>query len=109
MAIFLVRIEHADEAAWQQWIGPHVDWLNEMMASGRLVSSGPTRGTAIRMGLLVMRGTDEADVTDALHTDPFWREGVVTGSSIVEWDPVFGALASSSSHPDGVTAADLGG
>jgi hypothetical protein len=49
MAIFFVRFEHPDEAGWQRWVRPHVDWLNEQVSKGTIIASG-TAGPARHAG-----------------------------------------------------------
>ncbi|WP_210602835.1 YciI family protein [Brevibacterium oceani] len=102
MSIFIVRLEHPDEAGWQEWVGPHVEWVREHVAAGTIIASGPSVGTDIRQGWLVMRAVDEPELRQYLASDPFWQHGIVENLLIVEWDPIFGELDRLSSSPGGV-------
>lgn len=101
MAVFLVTFDHPDEAAWQQWVRPHVDWIRQQVDDGAVVASGPSVGTPVRQGLLVMRADDETALRKIIRTDPFWPNGVIENLRITEWDPFFGAFSELSSNPDG--------
>jgi hypothetical protein len=101
MAIFFVRFEHPDEAGWQRWVRPHVDWLNEQVSKGTIIASGPSVGTTVRQGLLVMRAKDEPALIAVVQTDPFWINGIVENLQITQWDPLFGVFRDLSSNPEG--------
>ncbi len=107
MAVFIVKLEHPDEEGWRRWLKPHVDWLYEQVDAGVIVASGPSRGTTVRQGLLVMRADDEKALRSILATDPFWRNGIVEDLTIVEWDPIFGQLRQLSSAPEGISIDQL--
>ncbi|MDO4918795.1 YciI family protein [Kocuria sp.] len=99
---FLVRLEHPDEAGWKTWVRPHAEWIFAQLAAGTIVASGPSVGTQVRQGWLLMRATSEVQLHEVLATDPFWEHGIVENLLVVEWDPIFGNLAEFSSRPDGV-------
>ncbi|MBB5158959.1 YciI family protein [Saccharopolyspora phatthalungensis] len=99
MAIFFVRFEHPDEDGWQRWLGPHVDWIREQVERRVVLASGPSLGTPVRQGLLVMRAQDETALRAILTTDPFWEHGIIENLQITGWDPVFGSLKEFSSTP----------
>ncbi|GAA3728968.1 YciI family protein [Streptomyces tremellae] len=107
MAVFIVRLQHPDEEGWKRWVKPHVEWIEQQVASGVVVASGPSVGTSVRQGWLVMAANSQSELRSVLETDPFWRHGIVEGLLIVEWDPVFGRLDGFSSSPGGLTAEDL--
>jgi len=98
MTIYFVRFEHPDEAGWQRWVRPHVDWLNEQVSKGTIIASV---GTTVRQGLLVMRAKDEPALIAVVQTDPFWVNGIVENLQITQWDPLFGAFRELSSNPEG--------
>jgi uncharacterized protein len=100
VAVFIVRLEHPDEAGWQRWVRPHVAWVHDQVDRGSIVASGPSVGTGVRQGWLIMRAEDEPTVRSILETDPLWVHDVVAGLQITRWDPVFGALRRISSSPD---------
>ena len=101
MTIYFVRFAHPDEAGWQRWVRPHVDWLNEQVSKGTIIASGPSVGTTVRQGLLVMRAKDEPALIAVVQTDPFWVNGIVENLQITQWDPLFGAFRELSSNPEG--------
>ena len=95
-------LHHPDEAAWQQWVRPHVEWIKEQVDLGTVLASGPSVDTPFRQGLLVMQADDEAVLREVLRTDPFWPSGVIENPQITQWDPLFGAFQKLSSSPAGV-------
>jgi uncharacterized protein YciI len=101
MAIFFVRFEHPDEAGWQHWLRPHVEWVKEQVSKGTIITSGPSVGTAVRQGLLVMRAENEPALLEVVRTDPFWPNGIIRNLQVTQWDPFFGAFAELSSNPGG--------
>jgi uncharacterized protein YciI len=73
----------------------HRAWLAGLLESGVLLSSGPyPDGSG---ALLVFRAEDAGRLKDLLARDPFARESLIDDVRAVEWAPVFGAFASSSS------------
>lgn len=107
MRVFIVRLEHPDEAGWKQWVGPHIDWVRTQVASGAIVASGPSVDTDVRQGWLIMNAVSEKALRALLATDPFWEHGIVENLLIVEWDPVFGSLSRFSTSPGGVSVDSL--
>lgn len=105
MGVFIVRLAHPDEAGWKQWVGPHIDWVRAQVESGSIVASGPSQGTDVRQGWLIMEAPSEQALRELLATDPFWEHGIVENLFIVEWDPVFGSLDRLSTSP-GVVSSD---
>ncbi|MBG6099053.1 YciI family protein [Nocardioides luteus] len=101
MSMFIVRFEHPNEEGWLQWVRPHVEWVQHHVAEGVIVASGPSVGTDVRQGWLVIQADDEASLRKLLMTDPFWGPGIIENMLIVEWDPIFGELAELSSAPEG--------
>ena len=107
MPLFLVRLVHPDEATWKRWVRPHVEWVQEHVAQDVIVASGPSVGTAVRQGWLIMRAEGEPSLRELIATDPFWDAGVIEDLLIVQWDPIFGRLAELSSAPDGIDQGAL--
>ncbi|WP_435193585.1 YciI family protein [Streptomyces sp. NRRL F-5630] len=101
MSNFIVRLEHPDEAGWKTWVGPHVEWVRARIADGTIIASGPSVGTEIRQGWLIMSAETEQELRETLATDPFWENGIVENLLIVEWDPIFGRLDDISTSPGG--------
>ena len=107
MQLFLVRLVHPDEETWKRWVRPHVEWVQEHVAQGAIVASGPSVGTAVRQGWLVIRADDESSLREFITTDPFWDAGVIEDLLIVQWDPIFGDLAELSSARGGIDLSAL--
>lgn len=110
MAIFTVTMQHPDDDGWNRQLKPHVDYLLELLRSGKLVASGPLKGTKLRSGFLVITASDRAEVEAIVAGDPFATENLIVDLAITEWDPVFGALHNLSSKqlPGGLNSgADL--
>jgi uncharacterized protein YciI len=53
----------------------HIDWVTKGYASGRILVSGPR--VPLNGGVLVVRGTDTAEVGSWMAGDPFVAAGVV--------------------------------
>lgn len=102
VAVFIVKLEHPDEEGWRRWLEPHLNWVKKLVDAGVIVASGPSLGTSVRQGLLVMQAVDEPALREVLKTDPFWPNGIIENLTVVQWDPIFGRLASCSSAPDGI-------
>ena len=92
MAIFIVTMQHPDGDGWNKQLKPHVDYLLELLRSGKLVASGPLKGTKLRSGFLVITAADRAEVEAIVAGDPFAAENLIVDLAIAEWDPVVGAL-----------------
>ena len=107
MSIFIVRLEHPDEAGWKAWVGPHVEWVRAHVADGTIISSGPSVGTKVRQGWLIMSADSEQTLRETLTTDPFWEHGIVENLLIVEWDQIFGRLDEVSTSPAGANVDDV--
>lgn len=104
MHIYLVRMEHPDGDGWNQHVIAHVHYLKELIVQGRLLASGPLKGTPLRAGFLIMVAQDRHEVETMVAADPFANEGLIHAFTIEEWDPLFGMLADKSS---GLAPAEL--
>ena len=60
---------------------------------GRLLASGPLKGTALRAGFLILKADSLQEAQALIEADPFTREDLICGLSIEQWDPLFGMLA----------------
>lgn len=107
MKVFIVRLEHPDEAGWRQWLKPHLEWVRAQVDSGHIIASGPSIGTTFRQGWLIMKAESEDSLRSLLETDPFWDPGIIENLLIVEWNPVFGELDRFSTSPGGADAEAL--
>jgi uncharacterized protein YciI len=98
MSIYTVRMEHPAGDLWNKHVLEHVLYLKELIAQGRLLASGPLKGTPLRAGFLIMRAENRQEVEVMVKGDPFSREDLICGLTIEEWDPLFGLLVDQSSR-----------
>jgi uncharacterized protein len=105
MSIFIVRMEHPQGTLWNEHVLPHIAYLESLVERGRLLASGPVRGTSLRAGFLVMRADNLQEVQSMIDADPFAKEGVISALTVEEWDPLFGVLAGYSSRQSPVDLA----
>jgi hypothetical protein len=99
MPIFVVTYEHPDNEGWQHHLMPHLTWLQQCIADGSLIASGPFRDSSVKSALLIMSAPDRATVESLIETDPFAIEGLIANMTIQVWDPIFGILNDRSSMP----------
>lgn len=95
MPLFLVTYVHPDPRGWEAHLGPHLEWIAAQVESGALRASGPTyTGYAgeTRSAALLFDSPDRSTLESVLDTDPFVEHGQVSELTIVQWDPIFGAL-----------------
>lgn len=106
MAIFTVMMTHPDGEGWATHLKPHVDYLQKILAEGKLKASGPLKGTRLRSGFLIIAAADRAEAEAIIAGDPFSTENLIVDLVINEWDPVFGAFhdISSKTLPGGMGA-----
>lgn len=97
MRTYIVRMEHPDGEGWNKHVYPHVCYLKELIAEGRILASGPLKGTALRAGFLIVAAEDRDQVEGLVAEDPFTKEGLIHKLTIEEWDPLFGMFADRSS------------
>lgn len=90
---FVVTMTHPDGEGWGRHVMPHVDYLNGLIAQGKLRASGPAIGLGKRAGLLVFEVADRAELDALIAGDPFAQEGLIDELTVVEWNPLFGAFA----------------
>lgn len=95
--MYIVTMVHPDGPEWNQHVGPHVEYLLELIDQGKLVASGPLKGTSLRSGFLIFKASCRSEVEELVSKDPFAIEGLICELSIEEWDPLFGAFSEYSS------------
>jgi uncharacterized protein YciI len=79
---YLVPLERIE-----QTLGPHREYLRSLKAQRKLVASGPLQPRL--GGALLLRATDEAELSQLLANDPFQMEGLVE-PTIYRWAPNIG-------------------
>ncbi|MFC0588080.1 YciI family protein [Novosphingobium aquiterrae] len=94
MRFFVVTMSHPDGPEWGQHVLPHVDYLNGLIAQGKLRASGPVVGSTLRSGLLLFTVDNRAELDALIAADPFAIEGLIAELTLTEWNPMFGAFAS---------------
>jgi hypothetical protein len=97
--LFMVTYTHPDEAGWQRHVMAHVGWLQDQVAAGHVIASGPLPAEADKAALLIMAAQDEAALRALIATDPFALEGLIDTLVIKPWDPIFGCFNAQSSMP----------
>ena len=102
MPIYVVTYEHPDDAGWAVHVMPHVAWLQDRVADGSLLASGPYEGTAVKSAMLLLKAADRAALDALIATDPFAKEGLIANMTVQAWDPIFGAFNAQSSMPKAV-------
>ncbi|EAU0154374.1 TPA: hypothetical protein SMN98_002658 [Pseudomonas aeruginosa] len=107
MPLYLARMEHPDGDRWGQYVVEHVLYLKKLIAQGRLLASGPLKGTALRAGFLILKADSLQEAQALIAADPFTREDLICGLSIEQWDPLFGMLADYSSKQPPAELASL--
>lgn len=93
MALFAVTYQYApNSSGGRDELRPaHMEFLQELFDTGRLVVSGPTDATGPRPGALLIISGDSAESVDGLMSeDPFATAGFVE-RTVTPWDPKFGA------------------
>lgn len=97
MSIYIVRMDHPEGHKWNEHVLEHVHYLQELIKQGKLLASGPLKGTPLRAGFLIMAADSRQQVEEMIAADPFSREGLICDLWIEEWDPLFGMLVDKSS------------
>ena len=93
MKFFVVTMSHPDGPGWGEHVLPHVEYLNGLIAAGKLRASGPVVGSTLRAGLLLFTAETRAELDALISADPFAREGLIEELIVTEWNPLFGAFA----------------
>ncbi|QBJ98178.1 hypothetical protein ERC79_21210 [Rhodococcus sp. ABRD24] len=93
MPLFAVQYTYAPEKSAQRddHRTDHRAWLADLVRRGIVHSSGPfADGSG---ALMMVEGTDSAEVRALFDQDPFARAHLVERAEIREWIPVFGVFA----------------
>jgi uncharacterized protein YciI len=99
MPLYAITYEHPNEVGWREHVMPHVAWLQDRLADGSLLASGPFNGEANKAALLIMSAPDKRALASIIASDPFSIEGLIENMTVREWDPIFGAFNDQSSMP----------
>lgn len=97
MTLYVVTYEHPDEEGWRAHLMPHIGWLQDRLADGTLLASGPLPDAGAKAALLIIAADDRAALDLLIATDPFAVEGLIANMSVRAWDPIFGAFNARSS------------
>ena len=98
MAFFLVTMTHPDGEGWGLHVAAHVKFLLDLIDRGKIRASGPVTGLGKRAGFILMTVEDRQEAEALIANDPFAVENLIDELTILEWDPLFGALANESSR-----------
>jgi hypothetical protein len=90
---FVVTMSHPDGPGWGEHVMPHVEYLNGLIANGKLRASGPVVGGALRTGLLLFTVEDRGELDALIAADPFAIQGLIEELTVTEWNPLFGAFS----------------
>jgi uncharacterized protein len=91
MAVFVVIYHYVDDhEALAEHRPAHRAYFSDMVESGELIASGPTRGSI--SGLLIFTADSSETVEKILDADPFWLEGLISRREILEWTVAVGSL-----------------
>ena len=99
MALYAVTYEHPDEAGWQAQLAPHIAYLQDLLAEGVLLASGPFPDRPVKSALLLLKAEDRPALDAIIARDPFAEHGLIDAMTITEWDPIFGVFNPLSSLP----------
>ena len=99
MPLYVVTYEHPNEAGWREHLAPHIAWLQDRLADGALLASGPFTGDPHKTAMLILSAPDREAVEALIATDPFAIHGLIADMTVREWDPIFGAFNASSTLP----------
>jgi uncharacterized protein YciI len=98
MKFFVVTYVHPDSEGWNKYLLAHVAYLENLLKEGTLRASGPFIGTPHKSAMLILSTASRKDVLDVIAKDPFQIQGLVTETTVTEWDPVFGTYQDESSR-----------
>ena len=93
MAIFAVTYEYtADYETRMQARPAHRTWQSRLYETNVLLASGPLTGD-VPGGLLILQAEEQHNIEDLLAQDPYADAGVIAGTTVQPWQPVFGPWA----------------
>jgi uncharacterized protein YciI len=90
MKYFVVTYTHPDEIGWRKHLTPHINFLEDLLAKGKMVASGPLVNTPVKSAMIILKVASLKEAEELVKQDPYTIEGQVGELSIVEWDPMFG-------------------
>lgn len=90
LKLFVVTYTHPDESGWQDFLTPHIAYLERLANEGALAASGPFVGTGERSAMLLLRAASREAALALIAEDPYMTEGLVGESQVTEWKPIFG-------------------
>lgn len=93
MTFYVVTMTHPDGPGWGKHVRPHVEYLNGLIAAGKLKASGPIAGQPLRGGLLIFSVADRAELDALIAADPFAIEGLISELTVTEWNRLFGSFS----------------
>lgn len=99
MAVFIIHFDHPDEAGWQLQLMPHIHFLQDLLAEGVLLASGPYPDAKVKSAMLLIKAADEAAALAVIGGDPFAEHGLIENMTVTKWDPIFGVFNELSSMP----------
>lgn len=99
MPIFIVHYEHPDDAGWQEQLMPHVHYLQDLLAEGILLASGPLPDATVKSARLIINAENEEELDAIIARDPFAKHGLIANMIVAKWDPIFGVFNERSSMP----------
>nr|WP_321984608.1 YciI family protein [uncultured Lichenicoccus sp.] len=103
MRFFIVTMAHPDGDGRNRHLAARVRYLRDLVATGRLLASGPLKRKQLRSGFLIFTAPDRAAMQTLVDREPFAIEGLIETLTVIEWDPLFGAFAAvSSGHLSGL-------
>ena len=99
MPLYAVTYAHPDAKGWAEHVAAHVGYLQDLLAEGSLLASGPFTGEPEKAALLLIEAPDRIALDALIARDPFAEQGLIAGLTVREWDPIFGAFNRRSSLP----------
>jgi len=93
MSTWVIAYVHPDQERWNQFLEPHLHWIEQHLDDGRIIASGPLPDEQQLSALIIMDARDRDHVDQLLAGDPFVAEGLVTELTVQRWEPIFGLLA----------------
>lgn len=92
MAIYLVELSYnVDRNGREQTNPAHVEYLRELSTDGVLKLGGPVVGE--NSGLLLYEAADRSELDGILAAEPYVLAGLVSSTTIREWQPGKGQWA----------------
>jgi hypothetical protein len=93
MAFFLVTMTHPDGEGWGRHVASHVAFLKSLIEAGKVRASGPVTGLGKRAGFIIVTSDDRNEIEQLVAQGPFSIAGLIDDLTILAWDRMFGAFA----------------